>query len=351
MTRVLMTADAVGGVWTYVLELADALAPAGVEVHLVVLGPEPSATQRRAAAESACASVVCAPFALEWMSRPWDEVDAAGRWLRQHAADIRPDVVHLNGYALADLDWPAPVLVVAHSDVLSWWRAVHGEPAPPEWDEYRRRVGAGLGAADAVCAPTAAVLADLAREYGVTGGHVVPNGRRPRGADAASPVVKDPLVMAAGRGWDAAKNLELLDRIAPSLPWPVEIAGEGASPRFLGPLAAEELQRRLDRAAIFVAPARYEPFGLAVLEAAGAGCALVLSDLPSLREVWDAAARYVSPGDEQGFTSAVQRLIAEPDLLADYAARAVVRAQRYRPERMAAGYLELYQQLRVRVAS
>ncbi len=31
-------------------------------------------------------------------------------------------------------------------------------------------------------------------------------------------------------------------------------------------------------------PARYEPFGLSVLEAALSGCALVLGDIPSLRE-------------------------------------------------------------------
>ena len=40
--------------------------------------------------------------------------------------------------------------------------------------------------------------------------------------------------------------------------------------------------------------ALYEPFGLAVLEAAQAGCALVLSDIPTFRELWDGAALFVA---------------------------------------------------------
>ena len=44
---------------------------------------------------------------------------------------------------------------------------------------------------------------------------------------------------------------------------------------------------------IFVSVSRYEPFGLAVLEAAHAGCALVLSDIPTFRELWQGAASFV----------------------------------------------------------
>ena len=50
--KILMTADAVGGVWTYALDLAVGLAPRGVEVVLAVLGPAPSPRQRAAAAGS-----------------------------------------------------------------------------------------------------------------------------------------------------------------------------------------------------------------------------------------------------------------------------------------------------------
>src|SRR3954471_9430167 len=47
--KVLMTADAVGGVWTYAIELAHALQPFGVEVVLATMGRAPSEEQRREA--------------------------------------------------------------------------------------------------------------------------------------------------------------------------------------------------------------------------------------------------------------------------------------------------------------
>jgi len=57
-------------------------------------------------------------------------------------------------------------VVVAHSDVCSWWRAVRGEEAPPAWDAYRDAVAAGLAAADALVAPTRAVAEGLDRDFG-----------------------------------------------------------------------------------------------------------------------------------------------------------------------------------------
>jgi len=67
-------------------------------------------------------------------------------------------------------------------------------------------------------------------------------------------------------------------------------------------------------ARVFASAARYEPFGLAVLEAAQAGCALVLSDIPSFRELWDGAAVFVAPGDEEGWVSALIAAQADPAL-------------------------------------
>jgi hypothetical protein len=98
------------------------------------------------------------------MDEPWEDVAAAGRWLLGLEARFRPDIVHLNGYAHAALPFEAPVLVVGHSCVLSWWRAVKGVDAPPDWDRYRREVRAGLHAAGLVLAPTRAMLDSLAQE-------------------------------------------------------------------------------------------------------------------------------------------------------------------------------------------
>lgn len=333
-----MTADTVGGVWTYCVELAQALAPHDVEVHLATMGRPLTAAQR--ADTAVFAAVHASTFPLEWMDDPWVGVDEAGVWLLELERQVAPDVVHLNGYVHATLPWRTRPLVVAHSDVVSWWRAVHGADAPPTWDTYRSRVTAGLRAAGRVVAPTAAVGRDLLSSYGVDGAVVVPNCRRP---DLLAPGPKLPLVLAAGRAWDAAKGIDALCRAAPSLPGRVAVAGEAGAPLpgvdQLGPLPFPELATLMARAAVFAAPARYEPFGLGILEAGLAACALVLGDLPSLREVWGDAATFVQ---EDGLAAALTALLDDPTLAARRGAAARERALTYSPERTAAGYLQAY---------
>ncbi|HYD52332.1 MAG TPA: glycosyltransferase family 4 protein [Gemmatimonadaceae bacterium] len=349
-----MTADTVGGVWTYALELAGALTEADVEVHLATMGRLPSAAQRDEAAAVAGLVLHESAHRLEWMDDPWDDVARAGEWLLSLESRLAPEVVHLNGYAHAALRFAAPTVVVAHSCVCSWWRAVHGEEAPASWDAYRRAVRAGLERADAVVAPSAAMLAALEEHHGVRvrRGRVIPNGR-----DAARhpPREKERLVLGAGRLWDEAKNVGTLARAARSLAWPVLLAGDDAPPdgapadapgaRMLGVLPQREMAEWMGRAAVFAHPARYEPFGLAPLEAALAGCALVLGDIPSLREVWGAAPRWVAPDDAAALARTLDALMRDDTARGAVAARCRRRALRYTPQRMVAGYVRLYETL------
>lgn len=336
--RILMTADTVGGVWTYALDLAGALAAAGVEVHLATMGRRLDAGQRARLARSAVAALHESTFALEWQEDPWADLARAGDWLLALEDASSPDVVHLNGYAHGVLPWRAPVVVVAHSDVLSWWTAVKGVPAPSEWERYRIAVEAGLRAADVVCAPTQAVLDDLARHYRLrASGLVVHNGRAaPRPADQP----KEPFVLGIGRFDDEAKNAAALRRMRAASSWPVVLLGEGT---LLGRRSQDEVASYLGRAAVFASPARYEPFGLAALEAGLAGCALVLGDLPSLREVWGEAALYVAPDDDAALAAALRLLQSDAALTAELGGRARARAARYTPAAMARGYAAVYE--------
>jgi glycosyltransferase involved in cell wall biosynthesis len=169
------------------------------------------------------------------------------------------------------------------------------------------------------------------------------------------PASKENVVLAAGRLWDAAKNLAALDRAAARLPWRVYVAGDCRHPEqgfvaprhavALGPLAAADLAQWMGRAAIYALPARYEPFGLSVLEAAASGCALVLGDIPSLRELWEGAALFVDPDDDGALAAAIADLIAQPALGGHLGMRAMERAQRFPASRMAAAYGELYREL------
>jgi glycosyltransferase involved in cell wall biosynthesis len=232
--------------------------------------------------------------------------------------------VHVNGYVHAALDWDLPVVVVAHSDVLSWFEAVRGQAAPPEWDRYRREVARGLAAADLVVAPTHAMLAALERHHRVDAPTcVIHNGVSP----GPPPRPKRELVLAAGRMWDEAKNIAVLRRVSDRIR--VEIADW---------IGRRGLRARMAEAAVFCAPARYEPFGLGPLEAALAGCALVLGDIPSLREVWGDAALYVDPDDDEALAAALQRALRERR-------DASARAARYSAPRMAARYVDAYRGL------
>lgn len=343
--RVLMTADTVGGVWTYAIDLIDGLRPRDVEVHLATMGAPMSCDQRRAATRCAAASVHESRFALEWMDDPWRDVDRAGEWLLSLADDVEPDVVHLNGYTHGAIAWSAPVVSVAHSDVLSWWEAVHGRPAPSaDWTEYRRRVRGGIATVDEIVAPTGAAASTVERLYG-RAPLVIHNGRRRGWVPPRVP--KEPLVAGAGRVWDDAKNLATLARVASRLSWPVVIAGEGPggdtpAGSFLGRLPFDDLAVVLARASVFALPARYEPFGLGPLEAAMAGCALVLGDIASLREVWGDAAVFVDPDDDDALADALEELAKDDALRASLAAAAIERSRLYTAERMADEYAALY---------
>ena len=351
---ILMTADAVGGVWSYALSLCASLPQ--YRFVLAVMGPTPSRSHRAAALSLPNVELEQRDYRLEWMEGAGADLPASRRWLAELARRYDVALIHCNGYAHARHDAHCPVLAVAHSDVLSWWSAVHGEPAPASWDAYRREVIAGLAAADCVVTPSRAVLDDLSRHYGFSDRRavVIPNGID-LGAFAAQP--KRRVVMAAGRLWDEAKNIGLLDDIAADLDWPVEIAGETAHPESglvrlgaahpLGVLARTEIAERLGRAAIFAAPARYEPFGLGILEAAASGCALALGDVPSLRENWDGAALVVPPDDRAGWRDGLSELIADEGLRRQLADAALRRAQNFSRERMARRYAGLYRGLLV----
>jgi glycogen(starch) synthase len=353
--RILMTADAVGGVWQYALELCAGLCAGGVEVVLAVLGPPASPAQVAAARAIPGLRLRAHPGRLEWMDDPWDDVDDAGRCLVRWAREDDVDLVHLNGYAHGAAGFSVPTVVVAHSCVLSWWQAVEGTDAPARFDQYRERVTLGLAAATAVVAPTAAMLNAARQHYGqLWSGEVIPNGRTvpPRGHQSKGSG-KFPQILTAGRLWDPAKNAVALGRVATRLPWPILAAGPMA--RDLGPiepglrglvglgtLDASAMADAYRRAAIYALPARYEPFGLSVLEAALAGCALVLGDIPTLRELWAGAAIFVPPGDDDALAGALQGLIADGDRRAEMARRAAVRARHYRADLMVDRYRELY---------
>jgi glycosyltransferase involved in cell wall biosynthesis len=354
--RVLMTTDTVGGVFGYVENLARELSVHGAQIIVASMGPLADAAQKSALMRIHGVELVESEWKLEWMDDPWSDVDRAGDWLLELERRTRPDIVHLNGYAHGALAFSAPKVIVAHSCVLSWWRAVYGAAAPEQYETYRERVRAGLFQADLVVTPSHWMESALLREYGArVPSMVLPNGiLQPDNGVALAARQREPFFLAAGRFWDAAKNLKLLDRAAPNLPWPTYIAGgsigePSTSSRpgvcQLGILNHAQMQRWMERAAVFLHPARYEPFGLAPLEAASLGCALVLGNIESLREIWADAALYVEPDDDEALIQVACRLAQDDRWRQQHAERAQKRAARFSATRMGEAYLECYRSL------
>jgi glycogen(starch) synthase len=197
------------------------------------------------------------------------------------------------------------------------------------------------------------MLHQLRRFYGVRTGRVIPNGREFTSSESAS---KAPLIFAAGRVWDPAKNLLILDKVAEGLAWPIYVAGSPDNPngqaaaktrhiQLLGSLSGPEVAAWFRQSSIYAFPARYEPFGLSVLEAALSGSALVLGDLPTLREQWDGRAVFVPPDDPATLRLALESLIENPGLRHALAMRAQRHARTLTARRMARGYLKLYSEL------
>jgi glycogen synthase len=348
--RVLMTADTLGGVWSYAIELCASLAPLGIDVALATLGKPLSRSQQREIACLPHVQLYESDYRLEWMEAPWESLALAAEWLSSIERQTSPDVVHLNHLVHGDLPWRAPVIVVGHSCVYSWWNAVRGGLPDESWKTYRVRVTRSLRCASVVVAPSRAMLFELCRYYGpLRRTAVVPNARDP---SQYKPATKECFVFSAGRLWDEAKNVRTLCEAAEKLPWPVLIAGADAGPdgktttfdhvTHLGNLAPATMGRWLARASIYAAPALYEPFGLGALEAGLSACALVLGNLDSLREIWGDAALYTTPGSTEELRETLLDLIAHPRALPVLGERARARAQRFHPASFASSYRQLY---------
>jgi glycogen(starch) synthase len=358
LSRVLMTSDSIGSVWTYALDLCRALGERGIEVVLATTGRALTQEQQREVWSVDTLTLHEQRLRSEWMEDPWQDVAQMGEALLALESRYEPDVVHINGYAHAALPFRAKVVSVAQSCVLSWWESTRGAPFPRELSTYRQRAREGLHAADAVVCSTQSRLLELTHHYGpLHHSRVIPQGCDP---SRVSPARKEELVISSGRSWDTSMNEATLAAAALQVPWPVAVARDDLRPpyrspamepqipdplRHLGKLARGALWEWLSRASIYALSVRYEPDALSVLEPALAGCALVLSDIPSLRERWEGAALFFPPGDGDALARILTELSRDRTRCEERAELARTRALSCSLQRSAERYIELYREL------
>jgi glycogen(starch) synthase len=360
--HVLVTADSLSGSWTYTRELVTGLVTRGVRVTLVSFGEIPLPNQTAWMDRLHGLEYRPTAFRLEWMDEAPQDLPWSAEFLATLVRELRPDVLHLHQFCHGDLPVDVPRVIMAHGDLISWGQAVQGcTPGPTRWlNRYRDTVIRGIAAADAVVASSAWMLDTLRTTYiRPRREAVIYPGRNPIFFNPY--VSKEDSVLSVGRLIDAGKQVSLLTQY--SHPFPVCIVGaeqtvpvpripiradikvstSQSSVAIRGPQTEAQLRALYSRAAVYAATPRYDPLGMAPLDAAFSRCAIVANDIPSFREVWGDAALYFRTNDAHSLAATLRNLDADHALRRAYADRAFARArERFTAKRMIDDYLELY---------
>jgi glycogen(starch) synthase len=363
--HVLVTADTMSGSWTYTRELVTGLVTRGVRVTLITFGEIPLPDQTAWMDLLHGLEYRPTAFCLEWMDDAQQDLPESSEFLANLVREIRPDLLHLHQFCHGNLAVDIPRVVMAHGDLISWTQAVQGcTPRPTRWLKwYRDTVVRGIAAADAVVAPSAWMLETLRTTYTWPRREaVIYPGRNPIFFNPY--VSKDDSVLSVGRLLDAGKQVSLLTQCAhpfsvcivgaeQTVPVPripiradVKVSTDQSCVAIRGPQTEAQLRALYSRAAVYAATARYEPLGIAPLEAAFSRCAIVANDIPSYREVWGDAALYFRTNDANSLAQTLRQFDSDRALRHAYADRAYARArERFTTKRMIDDYLELYSSL------
>jgi glycosyltransferase involved in cell wall biosynthesis len=132
------------------------------------------------------------------------------------------------------------------------------------------------------------------------------------------------LVIAGKKGWMQEKLNETIERL-----------GLAARIVFTGFVAEEDKAPLIAASTVFVYPSLYEGFGLPALEAIACGVPTITSNLSSLPEVVGDAALLIDPTSTSELTEALERLLLDPLLRADYQQRGPLQAAAFTWERTA----------------
>ncbi len=334
-----------GGIARYVRELLRALPGAGVEaVPFATAGPPGTE-----------------PAFADWVDLGWPRGSARYElWhrLRRPVVDLAgTELVHATSLAVAPAG-PRPLVVTVHdlvflrSPELLTGRGVRF---------HRRGLDLARREAAAVITPTAAVADQLVaegfdRDRLFVAHHGVTVGPEPSVADGDDVLrrlgVTAPFVLFVGtfeprKGLDdllfARAGLGSVELVLAGSP------GWGEAPPTAGDgvvVAERPADADLDvlyrRAAALALPSRDEGFGLPLVEAMARGCPVVHTDVAALNEVAGDAGTAVAVGDIEALTSALDRLVVDPEWRDDRAAAARNRARHFTWASSAAAHAQAY---------
>jgi glycosyltransferase involved in cell wall biosynthesis len=360
--RLLITTDTAGGVWTFTQELATGLLQRDCSVLLVSFGRKPSAAQLRQCDTlrrdfRSSFRYVASEVPLEWMDANEKAFSVGAELLHREAAAFAPDLLHSNQFCYGAFPLNLPRVITAHSDVLSWAKACRNESLPDtQWlRNYIAQVQAGLASADAVVAPTRWMMSALEESFTLPECRaIVPNGRAVPATFDAPRIL---CAVTAGRLWDEAKGISILQHV--KSPIPILIAGESqfdsarqtqliGDSRAVGFLSEPQMLDLCRHSILYLCLSCYEPFGLAAVEAARSGCAVIARNIASQHEVWEDGALYFDDADS--LSALLDQLSRSPQLLEQVRRRSFNRSQVFSRDRMIDNYLQLYEHVQMKFA-
>lgn len=140
------------------------------------------------------------------------------------------------------------------------------------------------------------------------------------------------LVIAGGLGW-------LYDDIL-SYPEELGIKGDVIFTKYIDESLLSDLYRY---ASVFVYPSLYEGFGLPPLEAMACGTPVVISDIPTLREVAGDAAILFQPKDHDGLAHVLEKVLSSESLRMELRSKGLRRSAEYSWEKVARETIQTYQ--------
>lgn len=355
--RLIVTTDTVGGVWRFAHELTCELLEMGCSIAMVSFGRQPSEMQK-AESYALCERwgerfrFVGSDVPLEWMGENTYSFDQGMAVLEPLAGSFGAELLHSSQFCFGASKLGIPTVITAHSDVFSWARACRGTSLEESaWlGHYRALVQQGLSGAGALAAPTEWMLQALRQEFCLPlKQKVIANGRavsRRHRRDSKLQAV------TVGRIWDEAKDIAILKEV--QSPMPLVVAGDiewdGIGSRtfsgisYRGVLNEEGILDLFAESAVYVCTSCYEPFGLAPLEAALCGCAVLARRIDSLREVWCDAALYFTDAEE--LSRLLLQLYENPTMRIEMQGKARRHAERFSRPRMAQEYLALFRSMR-----
>ncbi len=91
----------------------------------------------------------------------------------------------------------------------------------------------------------------------------------------------------------------------------VKLSADSKNVIFTGFVSDFELSSLYKKCNFFIYPSLYEGFGIPPLEAMKNDCAVIVSDIPSLKEVCSNAAIYVNPFDTESIKNGMLKIIGD----------------------------------------